>query len=63
MGIDPMTSVDEVPVTPTPDVKSKVHYYNLSGHESARPFDGVNIEVTTNSDNTRSARKVLRTKH
>lgn len=65
-GIDPMTSVEEIPVapaTPTAEVKSKVHYYNLSGHESEYPFNGLNIEVTTNSDNTRSAKKTLKVKH
>ena len=62
-GIDILTSVEEVKVEPTPSTvqngKSKKRYYNLNGHESSRPFDGVNIEVTTN-DSTRSARKVLR---
>ena len=62
-GYDPVTSVNEVPVTPAShatDVKSKVHYYDLNGHGSNHPFDGVNIEVTTNSDHTRQAKKVLR---
>ena len=61
---DPMTTVEEVPVSQLPEgsVKSKVRYYNLNGHESNRPFDGINIQVTTNSDNTRSAKKVLQVK-
>lgn len=62
-GYDPMTAIDEVKATPSPAPRgnSKVRYYNLKGHESNQPFDGVNIEVTTNNDNnTRSARKILR---
>ena len=63
-GYNPMTAIEEVPETPAPLVKpqgkSAVRYYNMRGHESNRPFDGVNIEVTTNSDNTRSARKIIR---
>lgn len=61
---DPVTAVDEVPVSPaTTPVRgnSKVRYYNLTGQESNRPFEGINIEVTTNNDNTHSAKKVLRT--
>lgn len=61
---DPVTAVDEVPVTPaTTPIRgnSKVRYYNLTGQESNRPFEGINIEVTTNNDNTHSAKKVLRT--
>ena len=61
-GYDPVTSVEEVPVassSATSD-KVKVRYYNLNGHESSRPFDGVNIEVTTHSNNTHSAKKTLR---
>ena len=59
-GNDPMTSVEEVPAAPTAADASKVRYYNLRGHESKRPFEGINIEVTTHKDNTRSAKKVLR---
>ena len=61
---DPVTAVDEVLVTPaTTPIRgnSKVRYYNLTGQESNRPFEGINIEVTTNNDNTHSAKKVLRT--
>lgn len=58
------TAIEEVTVEPMPATKtnrkSKVRYYNLNGHESSRPFDGVNIEVTTDNGNTRSARKIIR---
>ncbi len=37
-----------------------VKYYNAQGMESATPFQGVNIEVITYDDGTRSTRKVLR---
>lgn len=61
-GNDPMTTIQEVVVDPnqaTQDV-SAVRYYNLNGHESSKPFDGVNIEVTTHSDKSRSAKKIIR---
>ena len=60
---DPVTAVNEVPVTPSTSIprgNSKVRYYNLTGQESNHPFEGINIEITTNNDNTHSARKVLR---
>ena len=63
-GYDPLTSVDEIEVTPVPPTttkgESQVRYYNLNGNGSNRPFEGVNIEVTTNSDNTSSAKKYIR---
>lgn len=37
-----------------------VSYFNMMGVESAQPFDGVNIMVTTYTDGTQSATKVLR---
>ena len=37
-----------------------VRYYNLLGVESAEPFQGVNVVVTTYTDGTRQARKVIR---
>ena len=37
-----------------------VSYFNMMGVESAQPFDGVNIIVTTYTDGTSSATKVLR---
>jgi len=39
---------------------ANVKYVNLSGVESATPFQGVNIEVKTYTDGTRSSSKVLR---
>lgn len=39
---------------------SDVRYYNLAGVESAGPFKGVNIKVTTYSDGTRKSEKVLK---
>ena len=38
----------------------RVSYFNMMGVESAQPFDGVNIMVTTYTDGTSSAAKVLR---
>ena len=37
-----------------------VSYFNMMGVESAQPFDGINIMVTTYTDGTSSAAKVLR---
>ena len=37
-----------------------VSYFNMMGVESAQPFDGVNIMVTTYTDGTSRAAKVLR---
>ena len=37
-----------------------VSYFNMMGVESVQPFDGVNIMVTTYTDGTQSATKVLR---
>ena len=37
-----------------------VSYFNMMGVESAQPFDGVNIMVTTYTDGTSSTAKVLR---
>ena len=53
---------------PTPtavnDINAKavagVKYYNLAGVESNKPFDGVNIMVTTYTDGTKSAVKVVK---
>ena len=63
-GYDIPTTIEEVNVEPAPAAGSRVNkktrYYNLKGQQMDRPFDGVNIEVTTGSDNTRSARKILR---
>ena len=38
----------------------QVRYYNLAGVESSEPFDGVNVVVTTYTDGTRTAAKVLK---
>lgn len=37
-----------------------VSYFNMMGVEAAQPFEGVNIMVTTYTDGTQSAAKVLR---
>ena len=37
-----------------------VRYYNLAGVESATPFKGVNIRVTTYNDGTRTTVKVIK---
>lgn len=62
-GYNPVTSVDEINVTPAPSPaprgNSKVRYYNLRGKVGNTPFDGVNIVVTTHSDNTRSTKKYI----
>ena len=39
---------------------ASVKYYNLAGVESAEPFSGVNIEVTTYSDGSTTTKKVLK---
>ena len=46
-------------VNGTKEVKG-VSYFNMMGVESAQPFEGVNIVVTTYTDGTQSAAKVLR---
>lgn len=52
-----ITAVNDVNTTKT--VK-QVRYYNLAGVESSEPFDGVNVVVTTYTDGTRTAAKVLK---
>lgn len=60
-GNDQMTTVEETLATGGDAAQgSSVRYYNLRGNESSRPFDGVNIEVTTHRDRSRSARKFVR---
>ena len=39
---------------------ANVSYYNLAGVESAEPFNGINIKVTTYTDGTRKSEKVLK---
>lgn len=51
------TGVNEV--NSAKEVKG-VSYFNMMGVESAQPFEGVNIVVTTYTDGTQSAAKVLR---
>lgn len=46
-------------VNGTKEVKG-VSYFNMMGVESVQPFEGVNIVVTTYTDGTQSAAKVLR---
>ena len=41
------------------EVKS-VKYYNVAGIESDVPFEGVNIEVTTYEDGSRTSRKIMK---
>jgi hypothetical protein len=54
-----VTSVKEVKTATSRDVVA-VRYYNLMGVESSKPFDGINIVVTTYSDGSRTSRKILR---
>lgn len=64
-GHDPLTLIEEIPAAPAPETvpasqgKTSVRYYNLGGSESNAPFDGINIEVTTGSDRSASARKFI----
>lgn len=44
----------------TPSTVASVRYYNLMGVESDKPFDGLNIVVTTYSDGSRTSKKILR---
>ena len=37
-----------------------IRYINMAGQESEKPFDGLNIVVTTYTDGTTSTVKVLR---
>lgn len=52
-----ITAVNDVNTVKT--VK-QVRYYNLAGVESSEPFDGVNVVVTTYTDGTRTAVKVVK---
>ncbi|MBR5435749.1 MAG: hypothetical protein IK120_02675 [Muribaculaceae bacterium] len=53
---DCMLGVDEVKVDK--EVAS-TKYVNISGQESSRPFDGINVRVTTFTDGTTKAEKVF----
>ncbi|MCI7469989.1 MAG: hypothetical protein SOZ50_04010 [Sodaliphilus sp.] len=46
-------------ITTSKTVKS-VRYYNLAGMESATPFSGVNIAITTYTDGTTISSKVIK---
>jgi len=52
-----VTTVKEVAASRT---VAAVRYYNLMGVESSKPFEGLNIVVTTYSDGTRTSRKIMR---
>lgn len=54
-----VTSVKEVK-TPASREVVDVRYYNMMGIESSKPFDGINIVVTTYNDGSRTSRKILR---
>ena len=55
---------DEGIVTGIDNVTSKavanVKYYNMAGIESDVPFQGINIEVTTYTDGSRTTRKIMK---
>ena len=54
-----ITAIKDV-VDVTGKTVAGVKYYNLAGIESDRPFEGVNIIVTTYTDGSRSSSKVLK---
>ncbi len=51
-----ITGIDNV----TSKAVANVKYYNMMGIESDVPFQGVNIEVTTYEDGSRSTRKIMK---
>ncbi len=57
---DPMGNVTSVKEVNTSRSVVAVTYYNLMGIESSKPFDGLNIVVTTYSDGSRTSRKIMR---
>ena len=62
--VDLNPSTSEIPtaintVNVNGEVKS-VKYYNVAGIESDVPFQGVNIEVTTYTDGSRTTRKIMK---
>ena len=62
---DPVTSIDEVKVEEdcsAPADKTAVRYINIVGQQSDKPFDGVNIKVTSHSDGTHNVNKIVRVK-
>ncbi len=54
-----ITAIQDV-IDGTGKAVAGVKYYNLAGIESDRPFEGVNIVVTTYTDGSRSSSKVLK---
>lgn len=54
---DISTGVEDVDAEKT---VSGVTYYNLLGVSSDRPFEGVNVVVTTYTDGTKSSKKILK---
>ena len=54
-----ITGIKDV-VDVTDKTVAGVKYYNLAGIENERPFEGVNIIVTTYTDGSRSSTKVLK---
>lgn len=56
-AVEMPTSVIDVAVNS--DIESVI-YYNVSGHSSNKPFEGVNIVVTRHADGTVSTAKVIR---
>lgn len=54
---DEATSVEDATAEKT---VAGVKYYNLAGVESATAFDGVNVKVTTYTDGTKEAVKVIK---
>jgi len=58
-GDDPLDPTGVTDVNTNQPVKS-IRYYNVAGVESATPFEGVNIVVTTYQDDSTVVSKVLR---
>ena len=64
-GLDDFTFTIKVDPVGVKDVNANkavagVKYYNIAGVESDRPFDGVNVVVTTYTDGTKAASKVIK---
>ena len=63
-GLKMVVLLNESPAVGVADINAKavksVKYVNLAGVESNKPFDGVNIMVTTYTDGTKAAAKVIK---
>lgn len=62
MAIAPILKFENKSAITITDVKkpvAKTTYYNIAGVASDKPFDGINIKVTTYTDGTHSATKIL----